>query len=631
MRQIRCTISMSLALALATTGTAAAAAQKDLPRQDVIDTPAIGTEFCVHNLFQSNMVLQRDKPIAIWGWANPGEAITVSFSGDEATARATKERAWKVTLPARPASSTPAKLEIRGSEQTITLDNVLVGDVWVLGGQSNMEFPLDRTDNGSLEIVSANFENIRILTVPAQNGAEAQQGFPRLQEWSSWFGRHYRKGDWDVCSPEIVRELSAIGYVFARRIHMASRIPIGVIDASRGGTTVETWTPEAVLKQIDAPEVKGLLATWDAKVKAFDADKDLAERVRQFEQRVRDKQARGEEIPKDWKVPTEVSPGPALDPNRPGACYNGMIVPIAGVAVKGVIFHQGYNNALGGGSTGATLYYQIFGKMITAWRAAFGDPELPFGIIALCTDGERQTLDNYVERMLDDGVYIREAQYATFLDFYRAGDKNIGFASSYDQRRSWYHPQLKIPVGERISRWALATQYGLQKELRWKPPMCIKTEVLPGKILLHMDRPVAAPDNKAAIEGFAIAGEDRRFQPATAAWLETGKDANNRAQFDRKVLVLTSPHVSEPIHYRYAWARNPMGNLQSADQSDLPFATQRSDEWRMEEVPLGIFDQASITDGMLSRAQRRKLQDVLHQADVERIVNDARALIKKYR
>ena len=150
-----------------------------------------------------------------------------------------------------PANSAPQKLTVQGKDKTLTLENVLVGDVWILGGQSNMEFPLSRIENGNLEIVSANYENIRILTVPSQNGPDNKQGFPRLHEWSGWFGRHFRKGDWDVCSPDIVRELSAIGYVFARRIHMASQVPIGVIDVSRGGTTVETWTPDPVLRKID--------------------------------------------------------------------------------------------------------------------------------------------------------------------------------------------------------------------------------------------------------------------------------------------------------------------------------------------------------------------------------------------
>jgi sialate O-acetylesterase len=601
-----------------------------MPREDVIDIPAVGEGLCVHNLFQSNMVLQRDRPVNLWGWAAPGEKVVVSFAGRDHSTTAAKDRSWKVTLPAMPANAVPAAMTVRGRSESLTLHNILVGDVWLLGGQSNMEHPLSRVESGSLEIVSARFENIRILTVPAQNGPEQKQGFPRLHEWSGWFSRHFRKGDWDVCSPEIARELSAIGYVFARRIHMAAGIPIGVIDVSRGGTTVETWTPDSVLRGIDTPEVRAKLAEWDRKVAEWDPQKDLEEQIKRFEQRVSDRRKRGEEIPADWMAPAEFRPGPAADQNRPGNCFNSMIAPIAGFAVKGAIFHQGYNNALGSGSAGAAMYHQIFAKMITAWREAFDDPDMPFGIISLCTDGKPQTLDDYVELMLNDGIYIREAQYRTFLDFLEAGDKNIGFASSFDKRRSWYHPQLKIPVGERIARWALATQYGLDRQIRWKPPMCTRMLVEEGKIILHMDGPVRAVDD-GSIVGFAIAGEDRRFQPARAEWLVKGEDRHGRPQHDRSVIVLSTPHVPEPIHFRYAWGRNPMGNLQSADHEDIPFATQRSDDWKMEEVPLGVLGDEPLPEGKLSRAQRQKILNALRLEDIGRRLKDAQAFIDEHR
>jgi sialate O-acetylesterase len=544
--------------------------------------------------------------------------------------QADKDRSWKVTLAAMPASTAPQELTVLGKEKTLILKNVLVGDVWILGGQSNMEFPLSRVENGQLEIVSANYPEIRILTIPAQNGPEEKKGFPRLHEWSSWSSRHFRKGDWDVCSPDIVRELSAIGYVFARRLHMASQVPIGVIDASRGGTTVETWTPVSVLKRIDTEEVKALLAEWDEKIAQWDPQQDLENRIANFHNWVKGMQERGEVIPADRKVPTDLRPGPAMDHNRPGTCYSSMIAPIAGLTVKGAIFHQGYNNALGSGSAGAAMYYQVFGKMITAWRATFNDAKMPFGIISLCTDGSPQTRNDYLEKMVNDGIYIREAQYKTFLDFYQAGDKNIGFASSFDKRRSWYHPQLKIPVGERISRWALATQYGFERDIKWKPPMCTEMKVEDGRIVLHMDTSVRPVDD-GPIVGFAIAGQDRRFQPAEANWLVTGKDARNRPQTDRRTLVLTSPHVAEPTHFRYAWGRNPMGNLQAADHNDLPFATQRSDDWKMEEVPDKYYANPTAAPQQYRRQLRSFAQKELRLDDTERRLKEAQAFIDENR
>ena len=600
-----------------------------MPKEDVIEVPAIGDGLCVHNLFQSNMILQRDKPIEIWGWAKPGEVVRVLFAGKSKEAKAGKDREWKVTLPAMTANADPQTLNVKGKDQNLTLENVLIGDVWVLGGQSNMEEPLNNVENGKLEIVSANYPRIRILTVPAQNGPDTKKGFARLHEWSSWSNRHFRKGDWDVCSPEIARELSAIGYVFARRLHMAAQVPIGVIDVSRGGTTVETWTPTPVLKKIETKEVKGLLAEWEKKVAEFDPQKDLQKRVENHQNWVKNMKKQGREIPKGRTVPNDLRPGPAMDQNRPGNCYASMIAPIAGLAVKGAIFHQGFNNA-GGGSAGADMYYQIFAKMITAWRDAFKDPQMPFGIISLCTAGEPQTRDDYLEKMVNGGIYIREAQYKTFLDFLKAGDGNVGFASSFDKRRSWYHPQLKIPVGERISRWALATQYGFEKDVKWKPPMYTEMNLEGGKIILKMDTWVRAVTN-GPIEGFAIAGKDRRFQPAEAEWLVTGKDQHNRPKHDRRVIVLSSPHVPDPIHFRYAWGRNPMGNLQSADHNDLPFATQRSDDWRMENVPVKLtgFDDLAPKD--FARRANHESQKALRLDDLGRRLKEAQALIDEHR
>lgn len=597
--------------------------QQKMPKENVVDVPAVGEGLCVSNLFQSNMVLQRDKPITIWGWADAGDNVTVKIGGKETSATAGEDRRWKATLPAMVANSDPQTVTIKAANRTLLLDNVLIGDVWVLGGQSNMEFPLDRIENGQLEIVSANYANIRILTVPAQNGPKIKPGFSRLHEWSGWFGRHYRKGDWDVCRPEIARELSAIGYVFARRIHMASQVPIGVIDASRGGTTVETWTPTSVLNEMDSERVKSLMAEWDQKVSQWAPEADLAKRVENHRQKVARFAKEGRQMPASETEPSDLRPGPAMDQNRPGNCFASMIGPLVGLEVKGAIFHQGYNNCFDG-TPGTKLYREIFPSMISAWRSAFNDPDLPFGILSLCTEGPVQTLENYCEMMANPGPYIREAQYQTFLDLYKAGDKNIGFTSTYDLRRRWYHPQLKIPAGERIARWALATQYGLDRSIRWKPPMVKEMRIEDDQIILQLDEAASAVDNGGPILGFAVAAQDRQFHPATAQHLVTGKDARGRDQTDKSVLVLSSPLVSKPMHYRYAWGRSPLGNLQADRMTDIPFATQRSDDWSLENVPLGVHE-SEITQ-KLDRQQQRKQIEALRAQDIRRILINANAL-----
>ena len=596
-----------------------------LPREDVIEIPAIGEGLCVSNAFQSNMVLQRDKPISIWGWADVGEKVMVTFGDNQQVATAAEDRSWKVTLPAVAASAEPGTLLVEGTSKRLLLENILVGDVWILGGQSNMEFELAKVENGNLEIISANYPQIRILTVPYGKGPELKKGFARLHEFSSWFGRHFRKGDWNVCTPGAARELSAIGYVFARRVHKASNVPIGVIDASRGGTTVETWTPLTVLRKMESEPTRGKLASFDTAVAEWDPQADLERRITQHRAWIERQTKEGKPIPEDRKQePNDLRPGPIGNHNFPGHCYAGMIAPIAGLSVKGAIFHQGYNNAFEG-SVGADMYRDVFPEMISAWRNAFNDPEMPFGILSLCTDGYPQTRDNYCEKMFNAGIDIRAAQYNTFLKYYKAGDQNIGFVSTYDLRRRWYHPQLKLPAGERIARWALATQYGFDRDVQWKPPMLVEMGWQDGSLLLKLDTDVSDPQD-GAIQGFAIAGEDRRFHPADVAYAEKGKDGRGRIQYDRKQLVLTSPMVPEPIHFRYAWGRNPLANLQATGNKDLPFATQRSDDWKLERVPLNV-PGVEVTQP-ISRGDRGKIIQALREQDKARRVKEAQLVIE---
>ena len=581
--------------------------------KDRIDVPATGPGLWVHNLFQPNMVIQRDKPIRVWGWAEPGEKVTVTFGGQSQSTTTAADRSWKVQLPAMPSSAEPRRLVIQGQAKKVELENILVGDVWLLGGQSNMEFEFPKVEGGQLEVVSANFKNIRLFSVPQLNGPELKKSIPRYYRWSDWSGQHYREGHWDVCTPETVREMSAIGYVFARRLHMATQIPIGIIDASRGGTCLETWTPLEVLEKIATPEVKTMLTDWDKKIAAFDPQKDLESRIKSFNDRTARLKAEGKKLPADLTPPSNLQPGPAADMNRPGNCYASMIAPIAGYELKGAIWHQGYNNALQ--PNGHVMYAQVFPSMIKAWRDAFNDPTMPFGIITQETEGEPQTLDNFLPKMVDEGTCIREAHFQTFLNLRKAGDKNIGYASSFDQHRAWYHPQIKIPVGERIACWALATQYG--KQVRWLPPQLKEVKTGDGKLVLKMDSEVG-PFHDGPIFGFAIAGKDGHFQPAKAEWFD--KNARNS-------VVLTSPLVPEPLYFRYAWGRNPLENLKSNDHTDLPFDTQRNDTWSLAEMYEIYTGKKSKIPGILDRAEHGELVKALKADDLKRRIEEAKSFL----
>ena len=230
--------------------------------------------------------------------------------------------------------------------------------------------------------------------------------------------------------------------------------------------------------------------------------------------------------------------------------------------------------------------------------------------------------------MTDYGIYVREAQYKVFLDMYKAGDKNIGFASSFDFRRAWYHPQDKLPAGERMARWAMATQYKIPN-IPWLPPMITKTESKDDGLLLYFDKDVASVDN-LPIAGFSIAGDDGKFQPAQAESLIIGKDAKNQPNHDPKILVLDSPHVTKPIHFRYAWGRNPMGNLRVGNtaEKDSAFAAQRSDSWTMPDMYQSYTGKKSANPTEINGQEMNDLRKVLQAEDLKRRIEDAKILLK---
>ena len=279
------------------------------------------------------------------------------------------------------------------------------------------------------------------------------------------------------------------------------------------------------------------------------------------------------------------------------------------------------------------MYYQVFGKMIAAWRATFNDPHMPFCILSLCTAGEPQTRENYLVPMYDVGPYIREAQYRTFRDLHDAGDKNVGFVSSFDQRKSFYHPQIKIPVGERAAKWALVTQYGLiagrDAGEYWLPPSIKEVQIAAGTIRLTMSSAVKMKDeSEDKLVGFAIAGKDRRFYPANVDWYSDGtKDNRNKLVYSKNILILSSPFVPEPVAYRYAWARNPMANITNGRQ--IPIATQRNDDWILEETPVKFPAPQGVLEKDVARQVRGKITKELELDDIERRIKEAEATIAK--
>jgi sialate O-acetylesterase len=270
----------------------------------------------------------------------------------------------------------------------------------------------------------------------------------------------------------------------------------------------------------------------------------------------------------------------------------------------------------------------VFPEMIRGWRDAFNDPKMPFGILSQCTAGNVQQLDDFLTHMRDIGTRIREAQYQTFLEFYKAGDKNIGFVSTYDLRHTSYHPRVKVPAGERIARWALATQYGMEGKFTWLPPMIKEMKVEDGAIHLKFEgKGVTSAGDGSPMAGFAIAGEDMKFQPAEISNKVIGKKGRS-LQYDSTIVVLTSPLVPNPAHYRYAWGRSPMGNIQ-AKYGRVPLATQRSDNWSNADLLKSLTGKDAEDPLQLSRGDGHAIRAALEKEDQRRKLAEAKALLEQ--
>lgn len=560
------------------------------------------------HIFDNNMVLQRDKLIKIWGWASPGEKVTVSFSGQSAANKADANGEWSVYLEPMPANSNPQTLEISGESNQVTFSNILVGDIWLLGGQSNMEFDLSKLLNGDLEVISANNSDLRIMSIPRAASREAQKDFEPINVYYPFTDEYEDKGNWFVCSPERIRTFSGLGYIFGKTLQQAAGVPIGLIDVSRGGTTVEAWVSPATLA--DMPENAELIKQWNDKVEAYDPVESLKSSISNWEKRSESRKKQGLETkPK----PTEPSPSPALSPNFPGSSFNGIINPLKGLALKGIIFHHGYNNALF--DSRPRLYAANFNALIEDWRETFNDKNLPFGIIELSAGGTPQTLDNFEVAMVDAAPFIREGQYTAYLK-----NNNVGYCCAYDQQVNWYHPQKKTVIAKRIARWALSEFYGFQ-ELAWEPAKVENVEHLTDSIIISFDRDVKSSDDRP-IAGFAIAGSDRHFSPAKAEYVISGQNNQGKFIYDKSKLVISNPLVTKPVAVRYAWARVPLANLVNGHDRIIPVPQFRTDQWDYPEAPL---EKDQLND------HKTVLRDLSRQAEAwskERRIKEAEYLLE---
>ncbi len=513
----------------------------------------------VHGIFRSHMVIQRDEPITIWGWAPIGSVVEVSFGKNSATSKAAGEAGrWEVTFEPQAANSGPQMLIVKGAKATVKMEDILIGDVWVMNGQSNMAFGLKAVYQAGFESAQAHLPQLRHFRI--QSGAESEYVETDINE-DFIFGKDVEDKNWRVVTPETSLDMGAIGFVFGSRLQRALQIPIGIIDNSRGGASLESLVPRH--KFADDPQAADYLKWVDGRRADFSFEdfhkaqmdkwvaseakyqKDIASDKEKGVTKKRRRPGKPDGSIRTWSVP-------GRSPSDAAACYNGMFGVFKGLNIKGVAFHQGFNNAMMNTSCKPKFYRTLMKLMVDGWRDDFGE-KLPVAIIGLCAGGKAQTRLNFEELGLSSAAYIRESQRLGLRDAEDQSD--TVFIPAYDQKIPQLHTKKKKELGLRTARWALNTLYGMESVV-WETGEFVSAVPQEGKMLLTFDKPVRVDDFGSEIEGFSIADSSGTYYMAEAIYLET-KDKNERY----KQIFVSSPLVKGPVSVRYAWSRAPMGNL----------------------------------------------------------------------
>lgn len=533
-------------------------------------------QLTVHGIFKSNMVLQRNKPIVIWGWAPMGTQVTVAFGDLTASGTAAGEKGrWEVTFPAQPENAVGQTLRIQAGKEAAEMTNILIGDVWVMNGQSNMAFPLKAVYQGDFEASMAHLPLLRHFRIVS--GAESEH--PETDIRAKFINDQSDPDkNWKVVTPETALQMGAIGYIFGSRIQRSLQIPIGIIDNGRGGASLESLVPRH--KFADHPDAAAYLKWVDERQAAFDEaaflkaemDKWATAHAR-WEKQVADDKAKGVKVAR--KKPTKPTGEirtwsvPGRSPSDAAACYNGMFGVFKGLNIKGVAFHQGFNNSMLNTSCKPKFYRLLLKLMIDGWREDFNDPHLPVAVIGGCGGGTAQNRSNFEAEGLSPAAYIYEAQRLGLADI--NDPEHTAFIPSYDQRIPQLHPKKKSELGIRAACWAL-TQIYKKDVIEWETASLVSAEPQGEAMLLTFDKAVRPDDFGTEIEGFSIADQSGVFYMARAEAVETKEKSLQHRQ-----VVVSSPLVKNPVAVRYAWARSPLGNLKINGIPWLPLTSFRTD------------------------------------------------------
>ncbi len=473
-----------------------------------------GADVTVSPLFTHHAVLQRDVELPVWGTADPGQAVKITFDGQ--TLQTTADPSGNWTLKFRPIpGNRRGTLTITGGN-TVVLTNLVTGDVWLCSGQSNMGFRVADAGDAEAEIAAADLPDIRQLQVPPRPSKEPQPDT-------------FVKSTWVPASPVTAGNFTAAGFYFAREIHQRVKVPIGLINSSWGGTPIQPWMPLGSLQSWAG--YSRLLADKEAEIAAWPArEKRILAGIQAWETKAATARAANQPVPtRPW------NPGsPDSGQYMPANLYNGMINPIVRYQIKGMLWYQGESNA-GGGESGAAEYIELQTRLVQSWRKAWGNEALPFYFVQLANYGNPSDASGM------SWAFFREAQAEL------GRGPHTGMASAVDIGDTKdIHPKNKQEVGRRLALLALAGAYGFNVEAQ--NPTMIAAELSGEGVRVTFEHLAEGLVLKNAGLGFELAGADGKYHAASA-------------KISQSSVVVSSPAVAHPVSVRYAWANDPKVSL----------------------------------------------------------------------
>lgn len=468
-------------------------------------------------ILSSHMVMQRDLPVHVWGMASPGQSVTVAFRGESRLVNADQLGHWNAYLKPGPAGGpftltvTPGPASNQASNQgAITREDIMVGDVWVASGQSNMEFPLNRSSTAAQDLPNAANPQIRLLMIRK-----------RTADYAMWDAD---TDGWTPSTPETAKEFSAVAYYFARDIAARQHVTIGLIDATWGGTVGESWVRLTALGE-DASLAPIFASRGRMTDDAADADAELADEKKQLEEA----KAAGKPAPQFPWHPPLMSWGPGL-------LWNGMIAPLTPLPIRGALWYQGESNSA---LARVHSYDRVMRTLIGDWRRQWGIGDFPFLYVQI---------SNFKSTPREDWAELREQQVRTLAMRNTAMAVTIDIGNPDD-----VHPTNKLDVGLRLARAARVLTYG--ESIEFSGPMFRQATTEAGSIRAWFDHAKGLNAKGGTITGFEVAGRDGKYVPASAT-------------IDGATVVVSSPDVPAPVYVRYGWANSPQCNLFNGE--DLP-------------------------------------------------------------